>query len=246
MIKVLAIGNSFSQDATRYLYQIARAEKVDMKVVNLYIGGCPLSYHYSNIFSEEKKYIFELNGMSTGISMSLKDGLLNESWTGWDFVTMQQVSNLSPDYNTFIPYIKELSDYVRKLSPKAKQMIHQTWSYEEGSKRLTEELGYKNQLDMFNDVKSAYDKAAEEIGAEVIPSGETMQNLVKYGVKAHRDTFHANLGCARYALGLTWFEMLTGKTAQNNTFKDFDIDVTEEEVALAKKAAKEAVLKYRG
>ena len=50
MIKVLAIGNSFSSDATRYLYQIARADKVDMKVVNLFIGGCPLSYHYSNIF----------------------------------------------------------------------------------------------------------------------------------------------------------------------------------------------------
>lgn len=30
-MKVLAIGNSFSQDATRYLHQIAKADKFDLK-----------------------------------------------------------------------------------------------------------------------------------------------------------------------------------------------------------------------
>ena len=49
MIKILAIGNSFSQDATHYLHQIAAADQVDMKVVNLYIGGCSLERHWNNI-----------------------------------------------------------------------------------------------------------------------------------------------------------------------------------------------------
>ena len=246
MIKVLAIGNSFSSDATRYLYQIARADKVDMKVVNLFIGGCPLAYHYSNIFSEEKRYDFEFNGVSTGMKVSIKDGLLNESWGGWDFVTMQQVSNMSIDFETFNPYIEELSEYVKKYSPKAKQFIHQTWAYEEGSKRLSEELGYKNQLDMFCDIKSSYEKAAEKINASgIIPSGETLQNLIKEGLPVHRDSFHASLGLGRYAIALTWYEMLTGNSTENNTFRDFDVPVSEEEVKLAKKAAHEAVLKYR-
>ncbi len=48
MMKVLAIGNSFSQDATRYLRKIAQASGEDMKVVNLYIGGCPLSRHFKH------------------------------------------------------------------------------------------------------------------------------------------------------------------------------------------------------
>ena len=245
MIKILAIGNSFSQDATRYLYQIARADKVDMKVVNLYIGGCPLSYHYSNTLSEEKKYDFELNGRSTGIHVSIKDGLLNESWLGWDFVTMQQVSHQSVNYESFQPYLNELSSYIKKYSPKAKQFIHQTWAYEEGSKRLTEELGYNHQLDMFNDVKSAYGKAAKDIDVGVIPCGETLQNIIKEGLPVHRDTFHASLGLGRYALALTWYEMLTGNSTENNSFRDFDVPVTEEEVKIAKKAAHEAVLKYR-
>ena len=55
MIKILAIGNSFSQDATHYLQQIAAADTVDMKVVNLYIGGCSLERHWNNIQSEAEK-----------------------------------------------------------------------------------------------------------------------------------------------------------------------------------------------
>lgn len=38
-MKVLAIGNSFSNDAMRYLHGIAKADGVDMKTVNLFIGG---------------------------------------------------------------------------------------------------------------------------------------------------------------------------------------------------------------
>lgn len=38
MIHILAIGNSFSEDATHFLHQIAEADNVSMKVVNLYIG----------------------------------------------------------------------------------------------------------------------------------------------------------------------------------------------------------------
>lgn len=44
-LKILAIGNSFSEDATRYLHQLANAAGIDTKIVNLYIGGCPLERH---------------------------------------------------------------------------------------------------------------------------------------------------------------------------------------------------------
>ena len=56
MIKVLVIGNSFGQDSVRYLYGIARAAGKDVRVVNLYIGGCSLYRHYRNMLSEESVY----------------------------------------------------------------------------------------------------------------------------------------------------------------------------------------------
>ena len=47
MVKILAIGNSFSQDATRYMKEIAQSMGLEMLVVNLYIGGCSLEQHAS-------------------------------------------------------------------------------------------------------------------------------------------------------------------------------------------------------
>ncbi len=47
-MNILAIGNSFSQDATRYLHAVMQAGGVAGRVVNLYIGGCSLEQHWRN------------------------------------------------------------------------------------------------------------------------------------------------------------------------------------------------------
>ena len=54
-MNVLAIGNSFSQDATRYLSQIAQKGGDTLSVANLYIGGCSLETHFRNINSIPKR-----------------------------------------------------------------------------------------------------------------------------------------------------------------------------------------------
>ncbi len=42
-IKILAIGNSFSEDTTRYLPEMLKSLGVaDVKIVNLFSAGCPL------------------------------------------------------------------------------------------------------------------------------------------------------------------------------------------------------------
>ena len=48
MKKILAIGNSFSVDATEYLHQMAAAAGIETKVVNLYIGGLSVSVERKN------------------------------------------------------------------------------------------------------------------------------------------------------------------------------------------------------
>jgi hypothetical protein len=52
--------------------------------------------------------------------------------------------------------------------------------------------------------------------------------------KIHRDTFHASKGLGRYALGLLWYRMLTGNRVADNTFRDFDEPISEEEILIAK------------
>ena len=109
MIKVLAIGNSFSQDATRYLHDIAAADGLELKVVNLYIGGCSLNTHINNAVKDLPLYTYELNGKDTGKMISIKDALLADKW---DVVTLQQVSHESICYETFQPYLSRLTEYV--------------------------------------------------------------------------------------------------------------------------------------
>lgn len=237
-MKILTIGNSFSQDATRYLHQIAKADKMELKVVNLYIGGCSLKTHYLNMLDDTAAYSFEFNGEATGIYVSIREALKSDDW---DYITLQQVSSKSTDYDSFQPYLNALIEYAGKYSPKSKLLLHQTWAYEEGSERLYG-MGYTKQSDMFADIKKAYNKASEETGLEIIPSGEAFQLLIKNGIeKIHRDTFHASMGIGRYTLGLVWYKYLTGNSIENNSFRDFDCEVSEDEVVCAKKWADEAV-----
>ena len=232
-MQILAIGNSFSSDATRYLHRIARKAGDKLTVVNLYIGGCSLERHFRNMLTEERAYDLQINGESSGFRVSLKEALLNRAW---DVVTMQQASPSSPQYDTYQPYLNELSAYVRRLCPKAKQVIHQTWAYERDSERLTVKMGYTDPAQMTADVLAAYDRAAQDIGAHaVIPSGALMAQMLANGMeKVHRDTFHARLGVGRYALALLWYGVLTGKDVSADAFDDFDEEVTpaEREIAI--------------
>ncbi len=242
-MKILAIGNSFSQDATRYLHDIGLADGAHIKVVNLYIGGCSLETHWDNVRNNASLYSYELNGQETGKMISIKDALISDDW---DYVTMQQVSNLSIDYNTYQPYLSYLSDFVRSYAPDACQVIHQTWAYEEGYERLTVELGYSSQLQMFEDLKAAYEMAAKDLGGlKIIPGGESFQIAMKNGVtNLFRDGFHASLGCGRYILGAVWYQALIGRSIMPNTFRTFDEPVDDETINILKKSAYQAVIEY--
>ncbi|MBE6973008.1 MAG: DUF4886 domain-containing protein [Ruminococcaceae bacterium] len=236
-MNVLAIGNSFSNDAIRYLHQITRAGGQKLSVVGLYYGGCTLDRHYRYMLAEEKGYELVYNGHSTGFFISLKQALLSREW---DVITVQQASGRSFDPDSYYPYINALVDYARQCAPKAKIVVHQTWAYEQGSAKL-EKVGYADHKDMFADIQKAYELAAEKIGADgIIPSGQLFQNMLAGGFeKIHRDTFHATLGAGRYALGLLWYRMITGTDVTDNLFCDFDEEVTQEEISTIKRLVQE-------
>lgn len=233
-MKVLAIGNSFSQDATRYLHRMAAENGIDLKTVNLYIGGCSLKTHYYNILDDAKKYLMEFNGFSTGFYVSIKEALMSDEW---DYITVQQASHFSYSPATYQPYLNELVAYIKKYCPHSKLLVHQTWAYEDGSERLTIR-GFETSKQMFEEIEKAYSKAAKDIQADgLIPSGKVFQACLTGGMeKVQRDTFHASLGAGRYALSLTWLYYLTGKNPEDVVFTQFEKPVTEEEIRIVKNA----------
>ena len=235
-MRILSIGNSFSEDAQRYLNGVAKASGVSLTCFNLMIGGCSLERHYRNMLSGGEVYRLQHNGEDTGFSTSLAEALLSGSW---DIITLQQVSSLSCRYESYMPYLSALADFVRRYQPGAKLFMHETWAYEDGSQRLTEELGYRASRDMLRDIMASYRRAAADIRADgLIPSGELLAALQEGGIgKLHRDTYHAALGVTRYALSLLWTHVLTGAEIRGNGFADLDVPMTDKERQIAEEVA---------
>lgn len=234
-MNVLAIGNSFSEDATRYLHNIARADGENIQVVSLYIGGCSLERHYRNMLSGKDVYELQYNGEKTGFYVSLEDALLNRNW---DVITLQQASLLSFVKDSYEPYISSLVAFVKDCVPKAKIYFHQTWAYEDGSHKLLNQAKYESAENMLKDIVNVSKDIAEGIGADgIIRGGETLGLLSQKGITGiHRDTFHASLGLGRYALGLIWYRTLTGRSVITNSFCDLDEPVSEDIIRVVKES----------
>jgi hypothetical protein len=226
-MKILSIGNSFSDDAQHYLHNLAKHDGVQIKTVNLYIGGCTLRTHYLNMLDDAQRYPFWFNGEATGLSVSIRQALISDDW---DIITLQQASHQSFEFETYTPYLEELAKYVKKYCPHAQLYIHETWGYENGSKRL-ESVRYESMSAMFADVKTSYQKAVQAISADgVLPSGTALMTAAENGLThTHRDGFHLSYGAGRYLAALTWYKTLTGNDITNNDFNDFDEPVSDEE-----------------
>ena len=232
-MNVLAIGNSFSMDAMRYLSQIARAQDEKLTAINLFIGGCPLERHFRHMHSGAP-YSLQCNGSDTGFLVTMDEALLSRPW---DVITLQQASHFSGKKESYVPYVHELVKHVRALCPKAKLYIHETWAYEADTSMLKTHYPDMTKEDMYKAVVRCYREIEKEAGFDgLIPSGELMHALQENGIpKIHRDGYHLSLGLGRYAAGLLWFRMLTGKSVSENTYADFDEPVSAEEMALAKR-----------
>ncbi len=234
-MNILCIGNSFSEDATRYLHQIARADGRDLNAVNLFVGGCSLELHYNNMLSNKKAYELGYNGVKTGFFVSLSEALCNREW---DIITLQQVSALSFVKESYQPYITELIGFVRKKAPSAKIYLHQTWAYEDDSDRLKNLGRFESAKEMLGAIIHTNNEIANEINAEkIIRSGELLGLLAEHKTdgRLHRDTYHASLGLGRYALGLLWYRTVFGVSVAENSFKGFDEPISEKDISLIKK-----------
>ena len=223
-MKIFSIGNSFSVDAQRYLHQIAKENGDDIFCGNTFIGGCSLKTHYEHFLSNEADYEYHVNGEFTGEMISIKDALLKEDW---DYVTVQQVSSFSGIVESYYPYITKILEFVKELRPKAKIIMHQTWSYENGSFH-GDFFRYDNDSNkMHNALVDAYAEVAKKENIEIIfPCGEIIDALRKTsvfdyengGASLCRDTFHMDFIFGRYALSLTWYKVLTGKNIKDITY----------------------------
>lgn len=211
-MKVLSIGNSFSQDATALL------ELLNDQIVsrNLYIGGCSLERHAFNIENDNHEYELQENGEKMQNRLvSIKEALLSDKW---DYITVQQVSGLSGIYPSFYPYLEELLQYIRKYSD-AEIILHETWSYEIRSGHPDFIRYNNNREEMAKAIKETYEKVSKKENLRIIRVGEAIEKLRtmlsfdvhKGGLSLNRDGFHLSLSYGRLLAAAIWAKFFTSK-----------------------------------
>ena len=243
-LKVLAIGNSFSEDAIeQHLSPLVRAEGLNVIICNMYIGGCSIERHVDNLRHNKPEYRyrkFDVNGKVTEKWNYTLEAVLAEE--EWDYVSLQQVSQSSgmPESYVLLP---ELVEYVKARVPEdAVLMFHQTWAYAPKSNHGGFVNYDRDQMKMYNAIVKTVNQEAPKVGIKlIIPCGTAIQNArtSSLGTDLTRDGFHLSFAHGRYIASCTWLEAVLGVNPIGNTY--CPEGMTPQECRLAQKAAHKAV-----
>lgn len=260
-LRILAIGNSFVQGDECMKIAASAGKQVDFE--RIYIGGCSMRGHWNNIQKEEKDPNFKYFKTST-----YRDKLKSKPW---DIVIIQQASHDSWNPQTYMPYAKNLYDYVKKYAPQAEVVLQQTWSYRPEDRRLAK---WKLNPDrMYEKIRDAYAQCAKQLQIRVVPTGDAVQlmrtngvkpidvTLLKYpalpdmsddvvgsarwnksGTKLQSDFFHLNPR-GRYLQGCVFAIALCGVSPDRIAYVPKNL--RPEDAAALRKAAENAVKNYR-
>lgn len=245
VVRILAIGNSFSQDAVeQYLHELAKADGKTVIIGNMYIGGCSLERHVKNARTDAPAYFYRKIGVD-GRKVERKKVTLDEALRDekWDYVSLQQASTYSGLYDTYAVSLPELAGYVRQRLPSTTTlMLHQTWAYAGDSNHSGFKNYGRNQLAMYKAIVEAVRKAGKLVHIRmIIPSGTAIQNARTsfLGDTMNRDGYHLNLSYGRYTAACTWFEKIFHRNVIGNSFRPEG--VSEKVARIVQTAAHEAV-----
>ncbi len=252
-LKILLVGNSFSDDTSYYLWNVANSAGVDnVTIGHLHIGGCELATHLANAQNDAAVYDYRLtddskNGVySTTNNYKFSDAVKSENW---DYISFQQVSGKSGLADTFSP-LPELIDLYSALCPTAQIVWNMTWAYENDSTHANFSNYGNDQTKMYNAIVDAVKSTilTNPNVDMVSPTGTAIQNArVVLGDTATRDGFHlayeGSMGTgtynARYIAALAFFGKLSGVSLDKVTYAPDNVDARTKADAI--QAAQDAI-----
>lgn len=221
-LKILAIGNSFTDDTMEYVDDVAIALGMDKFVLsNLYIGGASIDDHVRKLRIDSPSYEYRrringkyINESCTQMSFALQD-------ENWDYVVLQQQSLESGNPASFA-LLTELIDYVHEHAPQAKLIWNMTWAYADRYEAAEfAKYGYNNNL-MYKAIIDTAQKVIvpDERVSMLVPTGTAVQNARTsfLGTDLTRDGYHMDMGVGRYILALTFMGVVLGEPIEEISF----------------------------
>ena len=248
-LKVLAIGNSFSNNTMENLYDVAVAEGMtDVTLGRLFIGSCSLQMHATNALADAPAYTYykTTNGLwEKTENVTLLQALQEESW---DIITMQQNSGNSGLPDTYDGYLERLIDYVNqnKTNPEAKLVWHMTWAYQSDSDHKAFANYATSQDMMYKAIVAATEQKIlpNDAFCAVIPAGTAIQNArtSSFGDTLTTDGYHlSNMG--KVIGSYIWYATFTGKTLEKISLTHIPrLPLTESDKAIILEAVNNALI----
>ncbi|MGV6943804.1 DUF4886 domain-containing protein [Sphingobacterium kyonggiense] len=248
VIRILAIGNSFSEDAIEtHLYNLAKEAGKSVIIGNLYIGGASLEQHKLNVEKNASIYSYRKIGTDgvkrTFEKTSIKTALADEHW---DYISFQQVSQNSGQLETVQAALPTVFNFVKEnaLNQNVKYIYHQTWAYAQNSTHSGFVNYDKDQMKMYQAIVDVSQKVKNIVPIDIIiPAGTAIQNgrTSVVGDNFTRDGYHLTIPMGRFTAACTWFETLFGQSAVGMAYKPEGLSAFE--ISIAQNAAHMAVLK---
>lgn len=224
-INVLAIGNSFTIDATQFIPNIANQNpESQIYFARLYRHSVSLEDIYRNLI--DRNNIFEFTYFQNSdwkILTEIKcihDALLYKKW---DIVVIQQVSALSGIIETYYPFLDLIIEIIQTYNKGCRIYWNMTWSYAKNfENEMFNNYSYNQEI-MDYKINKACNTIASTVDA-IIPSGL----LIKCSRKLlpqltlrefTRDGYHLDDN-GRKLVALLWYQFFfnTSNNSISNTF----------------------------
>lgn len=247
-IRLLSIGNSFSEDAVeQFLYELCLEDQDTLIIGNAYQSGYSLKQHWDDVCSRVRniEYCKVLKGKREIYKHCSLDSLLTDE--PWDIITLQQVSQDAGDPSTYEPYLTCLISHIKEksINKNVKLGFHMTWAYAKNAKHPGFAKYDNDQTKMYKAITHTVRKLRKTYAdiTFIAPSGTAIQNArtSAIGDNLNRDGFHLNYTIGRYTVSCAWSELITGHSCIGKKF--FPTGIDKSLVLLAQKAAHAAVKK---
>ncbi|MBO4918316.1 MAG: DUF4886 domain-containing protein [Bacteroidales bacterium] len=225
-LKVLDIGNSYSDGAASLLPTIVKNTGADVSDICLYQlvrgGGSFKNWYdiYNN--SDSHSYFFHrvLGGIEVPVpqgEVSPGDGALFRrvlSEVNWDIIIIHQVSNYAPYYDLWSThgeggYLDELLSVIKSHQPNAQigvMIVHSYWDNYSGNKEKSSFIRWQKIAESVSQFQNDYDVHF------VIPYGTAIENLRSSSYNNEYDLTmdgsHCGYGLCQYAAACCYYESL--------------------------------------
>lgn len=226
-LKVLDIGNSYTNDATAMLPMIVKASGVDISNICLYkavrSSGSFKSW-YDVYHDKDTTHTYRVSKVLGGLNANVSPGKGKKGDGGlfrdlltkeqWDIIIIHQMSTYAPYYerwkgNGNAGCLNELLSVIKRHQPNAvigTYIVHSLWSQNKRNKEVSSYKRWKNICQSVKQLQKDYNVDL------IIPYGTAIESLRASSLNNEydltRDGSHCGYGLCRYTAACCYFEAL--------------------------------------